>query len=254
MTTNDGRPHIAIIDPNTLASIGLKQLLQNVIPAGATAHQELAFAIAYAERLLGGAGAGSAALIPLARSWRGYRCCIVPSQPPFDPAETALRLHEDLERQGWRRFSLAGFSLGACTALRYASLFPEQVESLLLCAAFPGLTGETRERFLRLRALRADGDKEAFLALWKDVLFGGETLPREPFPLPDSDTFCSQMDAALAFDGAGLARPSCPVRVTLGIRDRLVSPDLTRALAEHLSVFCEEYPGGHLHFLKLGCP
>jgi len=33
------------------------QLLQNVIPAGAKAHQELAFALAYAERLLDGAGA-----------------------------------------------------------------------------------------------------------------------------------------------------------------------------------------------------
>ena len=32
MTTNDGRPHIAIVDSNTLASIGLKQLLQNVMP------------------------------------------------------------------------------------------------------------------------------------------------------------------------------------------------------------------------------
>ena len=26
----EGRPHIAIIDPNTLAVLGLKQLLQNV--------------------------------------------------------------------------------------------------------------------------------------------------------------------------------------------------------------------------------
>ena len=28
----EGRPHIAIIDPNTLAVLGLKQLLQNVMP------------------------------------------------------------------------------------------------------------------------------------------------------------------------------------------------------------------------------
>jgi DNA-binding NarL/FixJ family response regulator len=29
---NDGRPRLAIVDPNTLATIGLKQLLQNVMP------------------------------------------------------------------------------------------------------------------------------------------------------------------------------------------------------------------------------
>ena len=29
---HDGRPRIAIIDPNTLAALGLKQLLQNVLP------------------------------------------------------------------------------------------------------------------------------------------------------------------------------------------------------------------------------
>ena len=28
----DARPHIAIIDPNTLSVLGLKQLLQNVMP------------------------------------------------------------------------------------------------------------------------------------------------------------------------------------------------------------------------------
>ena len=29
---NDGQPRLAIVDPNTLATIGLKQLLQNVMP------------------------------------------------------------------------------------------------------------------------------------------------------------------------------------------------------------------------------
>lgn len=29
---NNGRPHIAIVDPNTLSVLGLKQLLQNVMP------------------------------------------------------------------------------------------------------------------------------------------------------------------------------------------------------------------------------
>ena len=28
----EGRPKVAIIDPNTLAAMGLKQLLQNVMP------------------------------------------------------------------------------------------------------------------------------------------------------------------------------------------------------------------------------
>ena len=28
----EGRPKIAIIDPNTLAALGLKQILQNVMP------------------------------------------------------------------------------------------------------------------------------------------------------------------------------------------------------------------------------
>ena len=204
--------------------------------------------------LLGGAGAGSAALIPLARSWRRYRCCIVPSQPPYDPAEAARCLCEELARRGWERFAVAGFSLGACTALRFASFFPERVESLLLCSAFPRLTGETRDRFLRLRELRAGGDDAAFLALWKDSLFGGETPPRGPFPLPDADAFTSQMDAALAFDDADLGLPACPVRVTLGKDDRLVAPELTRTLASRLGAVCEEIPGGHLHFLNLDRP
>ncbi len=32
MTFEQGRPHVAIIDPNTLAVLGLKQILQNVLP------------------------------------------------------------------------------------------------------------------------------------------------------------------------------------------------------------------------------
>ena len=32
MDIKQGRPHVAIIDPNTLAVLGLKHILQNVLP------------------------------------------------------------------------------------------------------------------------------------------------------------------------------------------------------------------------------
>ena len=35
-----GRPHIAIVDPNVLATIGLRQLLQTVVPMMADALAE----------------------------------------------------------------------------------------------------------------------------------------------------------------------------------------------------------------------
>lgn len=83
-------------------------------------------------------------------------------------------IHTILQRNQIHRFHLLGYSMGGRTALTYAMLYPEQLQSLILESASPGLRTE-EERHNRIQSDEKLANKmeeegvESFVNYWENI-------------------------------------------------------------------------------------
>ncbi|UOE20782.1 alpha/beta fold hydrolase [Thermobifida halotolerans] len=166
------------------------------------------------------------------------------AEGPLDLDELADTLVDTAVAAGVERFTVLGYSLGTAVAVRAAARHPERVTALVLTAGFARLDNRSRLAVDVWRAL-LDGDPrltaryltlaaagDAFLnALDPAVLEGAvEALAAS---LPEGSR--EQADLAAAVDTrADLPGIRVPTLVVAATRDALVSPDLSRELAEHI--------------------
>ncbi|WP_042143028.1 2-succinyl-6-hydroxy-2,4-cyclohexadiene-1-carboxylate synthase [Paucisalibacillus sp. EB02] len=105
---------------------------------------------------------------------------------PILMEQSCQDIHEVLKQNGIEKFHLVGYSLGGRTALSYAMNFQEQLTSLILESASPGLESE-KERVARidndekLARKIEHGGVELFIDFWENIpLFESQKkLPTE---------------------------------------------------------------------------
>ena len=164
------------------------------------------------------------------------------SHVPLDLDDVADRLVSTAVSHGATSFTLAGYSMGAALAVRAAVRHPHRVTGLVLTAGFAALDEATRYRIERWRALAA-GDRTALARYVTSVMLGKAYLSRmsdsqregfvELVALTTPAGLLEQIDLVLRTDvTADLADVRVPTLVVGTVQDQLISPELTRALAD----------------------
>jgi pimeloyl-ACP methyl ester carboxylesterase len=164
------------------------------------------------------------------------------SHAPLDLDDVADRLVSTAVSQGATSFTLVGYSMGAALAVRAAVRHPHRVTGLVLTAGFAALDEATRSRVERWRTLAA-GDRTALARYVTSVMLGTGYLSRmsdaqregfiELVALTTPPGLLEQIDLVLRTDvTADLADVRVPTLVVGTAQDQLISPDLTRALAD----------------------
>ncbi|WP_442853540.1 2-succinyl-6-hydroxy-2,4-cyclohexadiene-1-carboxylate synthase [Bacillus sp. FJAT-27231] len=145
---------------------------------------------------------------------------------------------ELMNKLGYAKFHLLGYSMGGRLALTMAALFPDAVESLLLESASPGLKTE-EERLQRRKGDAALAERieregmEAFIDYWQEIsLFATQrTLPsvqREAIRQQRLQNSVKGLSSSLKGMGTGsqpswweaLPRLSMPVLLITGTEDK----------------------------------
>jgi pimeloyl-ACP methyl ester carboxylesterase len=187
-------------------------------------------------------------LAPLSRSLRVIGADLpgsgaTPRSPrPLDLDDLADRLVASAVHEGAETFTVVGYSLGCATAVRAAVRHPDRVTGLVLTSGFAALDEATRTKVQRWRTL-ADGDRTALARYVTSVMLGSAYLSRmshdqregfiELVALTTPTGLLEQVDLVLGTDiTADLAAVAVPTLVIGTTQDQLISPELTKALAD----------------------
>ncbi len=164
------------------------------------------------------------------------------STRPLDLDDLADRLVASAVHEGAETFTIVGYSLGCATAVRAAVRHPDRVTGLVLTAGFAALDEATRTKVRRWRTL-AGGDRTALARYVTSVMLGSAYLSRmsndqregfiELVALTTPAGLLEQVELVLNTDiTADLASVAVPTLVIGTTQDQLISPELTKALAD----------------------
>lgn len=203
---------------------------------------------------LGRSGAAWRAQLPEFTKW--FRCIVVDTRGTGDShaaadysipifAEDALAVVDAL---GLDRVHVAGWSMGAATAMEFAITAPNRTSTLSLYTPWARADASLRAWFSVLRELTLQSKDLVPAELATTLLLlsppaiegigdldGAMAATVAAADYPDREAMVGHLDAAAAHDALDrLPSIACPALVVAGDHDRLVDASLSRAVAEAL--------------------
>lgn len=186
---------------------------------------------------------------------------------PFDFAEVASDLQRLVLDLNVDKAHFVGLSMGGRILMDFANRYPERLQSLTLCAAFPSfnkaLSPEQREDFLRLRQAPLLAG-QSFAELAPELvhsLTGPKASSAVQTQLHDSicalrkASYLKALAAASAFDRTEeIQRISAPTLLLYGEDDRLTPPAMGHEVAALMPHAEFTVLPGCGHLMNLECP
>ena len=162
------------------------------------------------------------------QDWEGLECVAIALPYGLDLDAMCLWLFENLKEKNILRCTLLGYSMGGRIALRFAILFPEFVEKLILVSTSPGLDDEGArlhrwESDLLLASRMREMTVSEFLKEWyQNPIFNG--FFREEIVQTDisilSETLLMMSPGRVTSSWSHLSSLQMPVVVIVGEKDQ----------------------------------